>query len=100
MARTKTGHLSTVTIDPAQLSFQTPYEPKSRMKATIAPGTTFDTGLHWHELHDEFFQVSQGVIKLVLEDANNTLQTIYVDKNSGVMHAVSRLAGLFHIVES
>ena len=34
---------------------------------TLPPGSTWSSGLHWHESHTEYLQVIQGAIEVVLE---------------------------------
>jgi hypothetical protein len=42
--------------------------------------------LKWHEKHDEFFEVLQGVGRLTLEDASEALGYHFVAPGSGVVH--------------
>lgn len=42
-------------------------------KITLPPSSTWSSGLHWHEQHDEYLQVLKGSIRVRLGD---TVQTI------------------------
>jgi len=89
MPRTKSAHFSTITLPSSgQLTFQIPPDPSARTSISLPPGCKFDSDLHWHELHDEFFQVTQGVIKLVLENSAGVLQTFYIGKSSDPVHVM------------
>jgi oxalate decarboxylase/phosphoglucose isomerase-like protein (cupin superfamily) len=88
MTRTKTSHLSSITLSlPAAgyLNFETPPNPSARTTAIIPSGSVFDSDLHWHEQHDEFFQASQGALKITLEDSAGVLQNFFIGANSGVV---------------
>ena len=47
---------------------------------TVPPGSTWSTGLHWHETHDEYFEVVQGRILLTIRG-----DTRVVKAGSGIL---------------
>jgi hypothetical protein len=48
-------------------------------------GSKFDSDLHWHESHTEYFSVSQGVMRVTLEVDSGKLVTTFIGPNSGVV---------------
>lgn len=53
------------------------------MVARVPVGAKFDTGLHWHEITSEHFQVHKGVLRVVLENEKGVLEDFYVGTGSG-----------------
>lgn len=68
---------------------------------TLPTGSTWSSGLHWHERHTEYLRVVQGRVKVVLEgeemiiDAKSSSSIITVTVPKGARHAWSRADAAF-----
>lgn len=52
---------------------------RGQVKITLPSSSTWSSGLHWHELHDEYLKVVKGSIRVRLGD---TVQTISATSSS------------------
>lgn len=71
------------------------------IKITLPSGSTWSSGLHWHETHTEYLRLLQGRVKVVLEGeemiidakASSEITTVTVPK--GARHEWSRAESAF-----
>ncbi|PVH85722.1 hypothetical protein DL98DRAFT_650684 [Cadophora sp. DSE1049] len=69
MPRTSTTHLHTFTRQgPSSVTYEVPSPPYSSQYTTITlpVGSTWTSGLHWHETHTEYLQVLSGAALITL----------------------------------
>ncbi|KAH7417440.1 hypothetical protein BKA64DRAFT_657960 [Cadophora sp. MPI-SDFR-AT-0126] len=71
MPRTSTTHLHTFSRQgPSSVTYEVPSPPYSSPYTTITlpVGSTWTSGLHWHETHIEYLQVLSGAALITLND--------------------------------
>jgi hypothetical protein len=84
--RTKTTHFPSISLPTGgTFSFPVPASPSSRTSYSLPPGSAFDSNLHWHEAYTEYFRITQGVMRVILEDQNGNLNIHYIGKESGIV---------------
>ncbi|KAF8854087.1 hypothetical protein BDZ45DRAFT_806089 [Acephala macrosclerotiorum] len=61
-----------------------PYSSSTVVTITLPSGSTWTSGLHWHETHTEFLQILQGTALITLSSpTNSSLITKTYDSTSG-----------------
>ncbi|MCJ1310767.1 hypothetical protein MMC25_004434 [Agyrium rufum] len=76
MARTNTSGRRSFTRK-GSVRYDLPTEESTSITITLPPGSTWTSGLHWHETHTEFIKIVQGKALVTL----GTLQHVYEPKD-------------------
>ena len=66
--------------------------PNTHTILTLPPKSTFSTGLHWHETHEEYLFVLQGKALITVEDVTRVIgrEDGVQEVKRGVIHGFSR----------
>lgn len=82
---TKCNELKPPSHSTASLSFALSLSPSLKTALIFPPGLKLDSGLHWCEGYTEYFRITQGVLRLVLEDESGRLNVHYIGKDRGMV---------------